>query len=310
ADAAADAARARLADARRTVGTDVVRAYAAAALAEANAVVARRSAGLLGDEARIAEVRWHAGDISRSERDQIEVAATRLELDAGAAAAAARAQRIALEQLLGMPGPEGLSVVADSLEDLAARADVEPGPPAGGPRADLAAARADLRAADAELRLQLAERVPDPTLFVQAEHAPPDRPNSLGGGVSLPLPLWNRNGAGIAAARAALEQADRAARRAEAQIAADVAAARARYDEARARWHRYRDDIRPRAAAIRESVSLAYEKGGASLLDLLEAERTDNDVRLAAMQAASDVTVAAAELRAAQQPLTPEDSPP
>jgi cobalt-zinc-cadmium efflux system outer membrane protein len=87
--------------------------------------------------------------------------------------------------------------------------------------------------------------------------------------------------------------------RAEAAAAADLATARAALDESAARWHRYRDDLRPRSEQIRRSVSLAYERGGASLLDLLEAQRNDNEVRMDTMQAASDAASAAAALAAA-----------
>jgi cobalt-zinc-cadmium efflux system outer membrane protein len=56
---------------------------------------------------------------------------------------------------------------------------------------------------------------------------------------------------------------------------------------------------------VRETVAFAYEKGGASLVDLLQAERTDNDVRLATVQAMSDTAGARADLEAAQAVLIP-----
>jgi outer membrane protein TolC len=51
-------------------------------------------------------------------------------------------------------------------------------------------------------------------------------------------------------------------------------------------------------------VAFAYEKGGASLVDLLDAERTDNDIRLATVQAISDTASAIADLLAARNVLT------
>jgi len=308
--ATAEGAGARLADARRRLAEETVRAYAGAALAEANARIARESAGYLRDEARIAAVRWTAGDISSSDRDQIEIAASRLELDASAAVAEARAQRLALGMLLGLTGPAADVIVADSLEALAERPDIVTGPIPSGERADLASARADLRRAESELRLQRAQRIPDPTLVAQFEHAPPDRPNSVGVGIALPLPLWNWNRGAIAAARAARDDAALAVERIEAQVASDRLTARVRYEEASARWRRCRDDLRPRSESVRRTVSLAYEKGGASLLDLLQAQRNDNDIRLASMQAASDAAVAAAALAAAYQPMSPESTRP
>ena len=125
------------------------------------------------------------------------------------------------------------------------------------------------------------------------------RSNSVGVGLALTLPIWNLNGGSIAAARASRDQARHLAARTEANVTADLAAAQRAYDEATARWQVYRNELRPRSETVRRSVSLAYEKGGASLVDLLAAQRSDNEVRLATMQAASDEVIAAARLRAA-----------
>jgi outer membrane protein TolC len=46
-------------------------------------------------------------------------------------------------------------------------------------------------------------------------------------------------------------------------------------------------------------VTFAFDRGGASLLDLLEAQRTDNDIRAATEQAEADCVTAAAALAAA-----------
>jgi cobalt-zinc-cadmium efflux system outer membrane protein len=66
----------------------------------------------------------------------------------------------------------------------------------------------------------------------------------------------------------------------------------------------YRDQTAPKSAKVRESVAFAYEKGGASLVNLLEAERTDNDIRLATVQAMSDTAGAVADLAAARTVIT------
>ena len=61
---------------------------------------------------------------------------------------------------------------------------------------------------------------------------------------------------------------------------------------------------------MRKTISFAYEKGGASLLDLLLAERNDNDVRLATAQAAAEAANAAAALKAATYVSERENSKP
>ena len=103
-----------------------------------------------------------------------------------------------------------------------------------------------------------------------------------------------------AAAEASIEQSRIALQKVQAQVAADVAVAEAAYREAHARWVRYRGELEPKSAKVREAVAYAYEKGGASLVDLLTAQRDDNSVRLAMAQAMSDTVTAAADLKSAR----------
>ena len=51
-------------------------------------------------------------------------------------------------------------------------------------------------------------------------------------------------------------------------------------------------------------MSFAFEKGAATLVDLLEAERTDNTVRMDMVQAQSDTASAVADVMAAQNVLS------
>ena len=139
----------------------------------------------------------------------------------------------------------------------------------------------------------------------QYDHNPPDFPNSIGFGVSFPLPLWNQNRGNILAAEAAREQARLAYEKARAQAVADIATALLVYDDAAKRWQSFRESIRPKSERVRKTKAYAYQKGGASLLDMLVAERDDNDVRLAANQAASDTAVAIATLKVATQEIQP-----
>jgi len=148
-------------------------------------------------------------------------------------------------------------------------------------------------------RRQQSNRIPDPTFFAQYEHEPPDMPNSMGLGLSFPVPLWNRNRGNIRAAEAAREQAQAVLDKSRGQAAADIASARLSYDEASQRLKQYRELIGPKSERVRKTVAFAYEKGGSSLLDLLVAERNDNEIRLAAAQAAGDLAIALASLKAA-----------
>jgi cobalt-zinc-cadmium efflux system outer membrane protein len=306
AEAGLAGAQARLADARRTLDLAVAGAYAAAALADANVRVLRESADSLRREAEIAAERLKAGDISTADKSRIEITAEQFELDAESAGAAAGIARVRLELLLGIPRFGGELELTDKLEDLASLAVTNAEALPGVRRADLVAAEEALRKSEADLELQKALRIPDPTLLAQYEHQPPDMPNTLGFGVSFPLPLWNRNRGAIQVAEASREQARTQMDKVSAQIAADIATARLNHDNAMLHWRNYRDELRPKSEHIRQAVAFAYEKGGASLLDLLSAERDDNNVRLATAQAANDAVVAAATLKAATETMNQE----
>lgn len=303
-------AGARLADARRLLDSGITHAYLAALLAGTNVAILNQSAGSLRKEADIAGARLHAGDISEADKAQIEIAAAQMELQARTAESTSTAARIALDVLLGNANPHGIWAPGDSLDSLAVVSAPAGGLSPGALRPDLAAAQSDVNKARADFQLQKALRVPDPTLTLGYEHEPPGGGppvDTFNFGVSFPLPLWNRNRGNIDAALANEEQLRIAMGRVQAQVAADLANAEDEYDEARARWLRYRDQLTPQSAKVRESVAFAYEKGGASLVDLLQAERTDNDVRLATAQAMSDTAAARADLAAARSVLTPEE---
>lgn len=299
ADAGVHVAEFQRDDERRLLLQSVTLAYLAALDAREQVRVLQASAAALRREAEIAAIRLHAGDVSASDQAQIEIAAEQDELNAEAQEATAKTAVVTLEILLGDPQPAGLTPLTDTLGQLqeAAGPDLENLPM--GKRPDIAAAEQAVSQAESQLTLQKRQRVPDVTVSVQYERQPPDAPNTVGIGLSLPLPLWNRNAGGILSAQAARNQAEEQLDKVRIQAAADVTSARVAYHEAAARMRRYLDSLLPKSASVVRSVSYAYQKGGASLVDLLEAERNDNLVRVGAAQAQADAASAAVNLRTA-----------
>ena len=302
-------AKARFYDARRTLDQGVTKAYIAALLAGETARNLSESASYMRHEATIAEAQRAAGDLSDADTKTIEINAEQFELQAKTAEAAAVQARIAVEVLMGVNEPKGNWTPDDHLEKL-----VTASPPAkesntstNAERPDVLAAETDVRAAESNLKLQKAERIPDPTFSVGVEHEPPGGGpdvNTFNIGVSFPLPIWNQNGGNIKAARAALDQSRITLGQLKAQAIADLANAETAYNEASLRWLRYRDQTVPKSAKVRETIEFKYEKGAATLLDLLNAEQTDNTVRLAFAQAMNDTASAVADLTAARLALS------
>lgn len=298
---------ARLDNQKRLLSQSLTRAYIASILAEESVVVLNQTAESLKREADIAQRRFKAGDISYSDQTQIEISADRVILDAETAKANALAARISVETVMGARQPNGKWKPAESLDELLQI--LSPAEePVKGLRPDLIAAETALQKAESDLKLQKAMRVPDPTLMIQYEHAPPDQSNTIGLGVSFPLPLWNFNRGNIESTEAIRRQAEEQLNRNRSQLNFEIINAKTAYESAKARSRAYRDEILPRSAAILKSVAFAYEKGGASLLDFLSAERTDNDVRLATAISLADAAGAAADLRAALN-MTDEGKP-
>ncbi|MGA7726566.1 MAG: TolC family protein [Opitutaceae bacterium] len=286
-------------DAQRLLLQAVTQAYVAALSSQEQARVLTESAAALRRQAEIAAHRYHAGDLSKSDQGRIEIAADQDELGAQSEVAAAKSAVVALESLLGNPDPDGSTELSDSLSQLSQAAAPGLEDMALSDRPDIAAAEAGVEQAETNLKLQRRERVPDVTVSLQFERNPPAQPDTIGVGLSLPLPLWNQYTGEILAAQAARNQAEAHLDSVRVQAAADVSAARVAYREARDRARRYEQSLLPKSAEVTKSVVYAYEKGGAALIDLLDAQRNDNSIRQAAVQADADAAAAAAALLAA-----------
>jgi cobalt-zinc-cadmium efflux system outer membrane protein len=286
-------------DARRLLLQAVTQAYAAALAAQREADVLTDSAAKLRREADIAAHRFQVGDLSASDKGQLEIAADQDELNADSERATAKAAVVTLEILLGEPAPAGNTALADTLDGWMQSIPPDLGDAPVGARPDIAAAESAVSQADTNVRLQQRQRIPDVTASVQYERNPPFQTNTVGVGVSLPLPLWDHFDGEILSAKAAREQSQAQLDKTRIQAAADVAAARVAFREASQRSRRYQTSLVPKSAEVVGSVTYAFGKGGAALVDLLEAERNDNAIRVAAVQAQADTASAAAVLQAA-----------
>jgi cobalt-zinc-cadmium efflux system outer membrane protein len=303
-------AKARFLDAKRTLEQGVTKAYVAALLANENERMLHESADYMRHEQEIAEARFKAGDLAESDLKQIQVAAEQYVLQEKAAQTAALQARTAVEVLLGVERPSGKWRAEDSLEAVSGQMIPAPKGPTNALRPDVLAAKTDLRGAEENLKLAKAMRIPDPTISLGYEHEPPGGGppvDTLNVGMSFPLPIWNQNKGAIAAARANVDQFRLALAKLQAQMNSDLVNAQSVFDEASTRLMRYREQIVPQSASARASVIFKFEKGGATLVDLLEVERTDNDVRLALAQAMADTASAQADLTAAQTMLAETD---
>ena len=286
-------------DARRLLLQAVTQAYAAALAALSEADVLTDSAAKLRREADIAAYRFKVGDLSASDKGQLEIAADQDELNADSERATAKTAVVTLEILLGEPAPSGATPLSDTLEQWMQSIPPDLEAATIGDRPDIKAAESAVDQADTNVRLQQRQRIPDVTASVQYERNPPYQTNTVGVGLSLPLPLWDHFDGEILNAKAAREQTQAQLDKVRIQAAAEVASARVAFREASRRAARYQASLVPKSAEVVASVSYAFEKGGAAMGELLEEERIDNAIRVSAVLSRADTAIAASALQAA-----------
>ncbi len=193
--------------------------------------------------------------------------------------------RQSLAQLMGLPTAKDLPGTAmaapiprtpPSVEPLVARALQD--------RPDLKAARRGKVFAEAMLASAEREAYPDIALGVTFTHSgftiSGDNANSVLLGVSLPLPLFDRNQAGIARSRLEEKRVLNDIGRLELIVRHDVTGAVRREERANALLDVYESGgLLSRADASLKIAESWYRGGGASLLELLEAQRTFIETR-------------------------------
>lgn len=126
----------------------------------------------------------------------------------------------------------------------------------------------------AALALQEAVRVPDPTLAGGVRYFEESGDHAFVAGISIPLPLFDRNQGGILEARRRLAKAERERATAEARAHAALAETVQTLTTAFAEIDALRTAIMPGARSAFEAAGEGYRQGKFGLLDVLDAQRT------------------------------------
>jgi len=133
-----------------------------------------------------------------------------------------------------------------------------------------------------DLRLAKAYRIPDVTagagIALQGPQGP-DNQQQLGFSLGVPLPLFNRNQGGIAQAEVSIHAADADLQKTIVQVENQVEIAYRNLLESRRLVETYRGGVLEDARLTLTIVEKAYERGGATILDLLDAARTSRTIQ-------------------------------
>lgn len=149
-------------------------------------------------------------------------------------------------------------------------------------RPDVRAKRLMLSQREAELGLAKAYRVPDVTIgagyAVQGPQGP-DNSNQLSFTLGVPLPLFNRNQGGIMQAEAAMQAAGADLGRTLNQVENQVDVAYRNLLESRRLVEAFLEGVLDDAVAAFTIAERAYERGGVTLIDLLDAARVSRTIQ-------------------------------
>jgi len=263
--------------------------------AAARVEVGRQSVDLRQRVLELTEARLRAGDIS-----ELETVAARTER------AAAREQlvrfdhdvQIAIERLRASLG---LALERATVRAAAAPASLDPPPAIEALIEKALASRPDLRAAEMAIATAANrakwERSRILLLAAQLSSKEVGANGVLTGpGVSLELPIFNRNQGLIARADAEVEIASRQYLALKQRVAFEVAEARAQLEQAQDALCKVREDVMPpleRATALAEDQ---YKKGEVAFLFVLEQSRALLDAQLRIVDAEAAIRRAQAQL--------------
>ncbi len=237
--------------------------------------------------AHSAQLRLKAGDLSAQDAARIQVEAERSRAEEQSAALDRQQAVWALSQFTGLAVPRGgwqvqgewpASTADTAQADALLETLIEQRP-------DVIAARERLAAAQTALQSAQALRQADPSIGTSFDHFPGTSTRLMALRISMPLNGWQRFDGDIARALAQEEQSQALLQKTLLQAHADLGAlVQARQISAQ-RLQIFESSILIQATQVAAQAETAYNKGGLTLTDLLDARRTLKTTQLEALVA-------------------------
>lgn len=278
------AARMSRADALRILEFQVKSAYAQVAQAQRAVAFARQSQATNVKTLQLFQVRLRAGAINEGDLARIETQKLESDQAVDQATETLRQARVALAFLLGARGPVPEFAVDDRVLDFAV-----PTPfatlsvdrmlrMAFERRPDLIAQGYQRATAAASLALARRQRFPDISLSAQYTQTGTGQaaiqPPTVSFGVSAPIPIFYQQQGEIRKAEAGYDTQSLQQAKATAQVVSDVSAAVSAFETSRTLVERMESALKPTVERALQITRLQYDKGAATLMDFLDAQRT------------------------------------
>jgi len=266
---------------------DVTTLYFEALIAQERLELARASVQVAEKATLVASKRVTAGRISPIEQSRSRVAEAGVRLELAQASSEVSLARQRLAALWGRTDAIQLSLErpADDISALPpldeVRRQLEAGP-------QLRRAREQVAREEAQVTLERAQRVPDLTVTLGSQRDNQIGHNQAVVGLSVPLPLFNRNQGNMLAA---LRRTDKARSDLDAEKLRVSQALNEAYQRAQVAQQEitsFTAEILPVAQTTYDAAVTGFEAGKFSFLDVLDAQRTLFQTRAQYLRALSD----------------------
>ncbi|CRL99536.1 MULTISPECIES: TolC family protein [Pseudomonas] len=258
---------------RNSLRADVIDSYYGALRAQERLALAQRSLALAERGLVIAKGRVSAGKSSPVEatRAQVQLSEIRLEMNRAQVGLTDAYRRLAAST--GSTAPD--------FDTVAAQKQAAPSLP---PCAQLLArveqttqlrlAELRIRQGEASVNLEKAQRIPDLDVSIGSQYDASTRERINLVGVSIPIPLFNRNQGNVLAANRRADQARDLRNAVELRLRAETLQALALWRTANTEVQTFNQQILPAAQSAVDSATRGFEMGKFNFLDVLDAQRT------------------------------------
>ncbi|PZE09240.1 TolC family protein [Pseudomonas sp. 57B-090624] len=274
ADRGVDAAQVEVERARNALRAEVIQGFYGVLLSQLRVDLASESMTLAERGMTIAQGRVRAGSASPIEatRAGVQLSEVRLELKRAQAelvnaqallkasmGADSSAAQVAVEgDASGIPTPPALQELLEGLENTP----------------EMRLATLNIAQQDASYGVERAQRIPDLSISVGSQYSAADRERVNLVGLSMPIPLFNRNQGNVYAAARRADQARDSRNATLLRMQASVQQTVDLWRTASEEIDSFNKDILPSAKSAVESATRGFEMGKFGFIEVLDAQRT------------------------------------
>lgn len=290
--------RSQVNDNQRTLTFNVAQQFVAVLLAQSMIELAQQNLASFQQTVELSEAQVRAGAISEGDALKIKLQMLQFQTDVSSAKLAKVQALAALRQFVGFESVPQDYDVDGTLDYQPVHGDLETLKMlAINSRPDLLAARQSITAARSQQSLAVANGKRDVDVSFNYSHVADI--NSGAFFFNMQIPIFDRNQGEIARTQAAITQSQELAAEANEQVLSDVVNAYEGVHTNDQIIGLYRSGYLDQSAQSRDISQYAYQRGAASLLDYLDAERSYRANQLAYRQALANYLVTLEQLREA-----------